>query len=53
MKQIGFKNARAFANGINLLTWDKLKIFDPEISSGGTGTYPQQKVINAGLTFSF
>lgn len=53
LKQIGFKNARVFANGINLLTWDKLKIFDPEISGGGTGTYPQQKVINAGLTFSF
>ncbi len=49
----GFKSARVFVNGINLLTLDKLKIFDPEIANGGTGTYPQQKVINAGLTFSF
>lgn len=51
--KIGFSNARIFVNGINLITWDKLKIFDPEISNGGTGTYPQQRVVNAGLTFSF
>jgi hypothetical protein len=42
-----------FVNGINLVTWDKLKIFDPEIASNGTGTYPQQRVINTGLNFSF
>lgn len=53
LKTIGIDNARIFVNGINLFTWDKLKIFDPEIADGGTGTYPQQKVINAGLNFSF
>ncbi|WP_165806573.1 TonB-dependent receptor [Chitinophaga parva] len=53
LRRIGFADARVFANGINLMTWDKLKIFDPEIANGGTGTYPQQKVVNAGLTFTF
>jgi len=55
MKRIGIDNARVFVNGINLLTWSKLKDFnfDPEISNNGTGTYPQQKVINAGLKFTF
>ncbi len=53
ISRIGFTNARLFVNGINLLTWDKLKIFDPEIANGGTGTYPQQKVINTGLSFTF
>lgn len=53
MKRIGIKKARIFINGINLITWDKLKIFDPEIANGGTGTYPQQKVINAGINFIF
>lgn len=53
INRIGFTNARLFVNGINLLTWDKLKIFDPEIANGGTGTYPQQKVINTGLSFTF
>jgi hypothetical protein len=55
MKRIGIDNARVFLNGINLLTWSKLKDFnfDPEIGNNGTGTYPQQKVINAGLKFTF
>jgi hypothetical protein len=55
MKRIGIDNARIFVNGINLLTWSKLKDFnfDPEIGNNGTGTYPQQKVINAGLRFTF
>lgn len=53
LSKIGLGNARLFINGINLITWDKLKIFDPEISNEGTGTYPQQRVINAGLNFSF
>ncbi|MEO3407274.1 TonB-dependent receptor [Mucilaginibacter sp. CAU 1740] len=55
MKKIGIENARLFVNGINLLTWSKLKDFnfDPEIGNNGTGTYPQQKVINAGLRFTF
>lgn len=53
LQAIGIEKARVFVNGINLFTWDKLKIFDPEISDGGTGTYPQQKVMNAGINFSF
>ena len=55
MKRIGIENARVFVNGINLLTWSKLKDFniDPEIGNNGTGTYPQQKVVNAGLRFTF
>lgn len=52
LRRVGFESARFFLNGINLITWSKIKAFDPEIPDG-TGNYPQQKVINAGLTFSF
>lgn len=52
MKRIGFSSSRIFLNSINLLTWSNIKTFDPEIPDG-TGNYPQQKVINAGFTFSF
>ena len=54
MTRVGIKRCRVFVNGINLLTWDKLKDFniDPEISNGGTGGYPVQKVINVGLSFT-
>jgi hypothetical protein len=55
MKKMGINTARVFVNGINLFTWSKLKDFnfDPEIANNGTGTYPQQKVLNAGLRFTF
>jgi len=54
MNRAGIKRCRVFVSGINLLTWDKLKDFniDPEISTGGTGGYPVQKVINVGLSFT-
>lgn len=52
LKKAGFSDGRLFVNGINLITWDKIKTFDPEIPNG-TGDYPQQKVINAGLNFTF
>ncbi|MEO6549375.1 MAG: TonB-dependent receptor [Ferruginibacter sp.] len=52
LKRIGFTDGRIFVNAINVLTWDKIKTFDPEIPNG-TGNYPQQKVVNAGLNFTF
>lgn len=54
MNKAGIKKCRVFVSGINLLTWDKLKDFniDPEISTGGTGGYPVQKVVNLGLSFT-
>ncbi|TDQ09662.1 SusC/RagA family TonB-linked outer membrane protein [Pedobacter metabolipauper] len=48
IKRVRLSNVRAFANGLNLYTWDKLKIFDPE-TSDSFGNYPQQRVINFGL----
>ncbi len=55
LKKVSVNNARIFLNGINLLTRSKLRDFnfDPEIGNNGTGTYPQQKVLNAGLRFTF
>ena len=52
IKKVGLKTARAFVNGVNLLTWDKVKLFDPEIPNG-TGDYPQQKIFNAGVNITF
>lgn len=44
--------ARFFVNGLNLLTWDKVKIIDPE-SDNGTGRYPLTRNINFGLQVNF
>ena len=49
VKKLGLKNMRLFVNGINLYTWDKIKIFDPEVPNDSRN-YPQQRVFNGGLT---
>ena len=47
-KKLNITKLRIFATGSNLFTWDKFKIYDPEIPDG-FGSYPQQKLINFGL----
>ncbi len=51
--RIGVKRLRVYANGLNLLTWDKLqqKDWDPELSS--TTSFPVYKVVNAGINVNF
>lgn len=49
---LGIEKVRVFANGINLLCFDKIKITDPEMDSG-TGDYPQQRTINLGVQVNF
>ena len=42
---------RVYANGWNLFTLNKLKLFDPEL--GGGNYYPVQRIVNLGLTLKF
>ncbi len=46
-------NLRVYVNGLNLITWDKLKVLDPESDSTTGQYYPQARLINAGLTVTF
>ncbi|WP_188750742.1 SusC/RagA family TonB-linked outer membrane protein [Parapedobacter defluvii] len=52
-KRIGARSLRIYANGINLLTWDRLPVkdFDPEMTS--IFTYPISRLYNFGLNFIF
>ncbi len=52
-EKIGSNNIRFYANGLNLITWDKMrnKDFDPEIE--GTLTYPITRVFNFGVNVTF
>lgn len=54
MKRIGFTKARFYVQGLNLVTWDKLKKFDvdPETNTGGDW-YPIQRVISLGVEVIF
>jgi TonB-linked SusC/RagA family outer membrane protein len=53
LKRAGINNFRVYANGLNLVTWDKMKIWDPESTSGSGQYYPQARIINAGLRVTF
>jgi TonB-linked SusC/RagA family outer membrane protein len=52
VRRAGINKARVFVNAANLVTWSDITTFDPEIPDG-TGNYPQQKVLNIGLNFTF
>jgi TonB-linked SusC/RagA family outer membrane protein len=51
MKMLQIAGIRAFVNGSNLLTFDKLKIIDPEQNIGDA--YPLQRTINFGVQINF
>ncbi|RRB02684.1 SusC/RagA family TonB-linked outer membrane protein [Larkinella rosea] len=47
------QNARIYVSGQNILTWTKLRNFDPEITQTNAWSYPQQKVMSVGLNVTF
>lgn len=51
--RLGLQRMRVYANGMNLLTWDTLKIMDPEARNATANYYPQKKVVNFGLSITF
>lgn len=51
--RIKINNLRLYVNGLNLFTWDKLKVLDPESDNTTGQYYPQARVINAGLSVTF
>lgn len=53
-KRIGLKGLRVYVSGVNLVTWDKLKVADPEIPTGSAnGVYPQSRTFSLGLNLNF
>jgi hypothetical protein len=53
LSKFKMSNLRLYFNGLNLVTWDKLKVLDPESDNTTGQYYPQARVINAGLTVTF
>jgi hypothetical protein len=52
-QKIGIKNARLYLNGLNLITWSKTDVFDPESDAATGQYYPQARIINTGVSVSF
>lgn len=53
ISKIWLSNLRLYANGLNLITWDNYKIFDPESDSGSLQYYPQSRVVTVGVRLTF
>ncbi|HVU54875.1 MAG TPA: SusC/RagA family TonB-linked outer membrane protein [Puia sp.] len=53
LKKAGISVFRVYASGLNLITWDKMKIWDPESTSGSGQYYPQSRIINIGARVTF
>ncbi len=58
-EKIRLQYARVYISGQNLITWTKLRYYDPEIGpnnsyvTNSAWTYPQQKVISVGINVNF
>ena len=53
VSRAGISRLRLYVNGLNLVTWDKLKIWDPESLTGNGQYYPQAKILNFGVRVAF
>lgn len=53
LQKMHLGSMRVFATGYNLLTFDKLKIIDPEARTGTGTLYPVVMVVNLGLKVGF
>ncbi|UON80993.1 TonB-dependent receptor [Dyadobacter chenwenxiniae] len=51
--KIGLSKFRVYVNGLNLFTFDKIKVWDPESTNNSGQYYPQARIINAGLRVAF
>ncbi|MCJ8167191.1 TonB-dependent receptor [Pontibacter sp. E15-1] len=51
--KVGLNALRVYVNALNLVTWDKLKVYDPENVNANGQYYPQSKIINTGVTATF
>jgi TonB-linked SusC/RagA family outer membrane protein len=52
LKRLGISSLRVYANGFDLITFDKLKFMDPEARTSSPD-YPLMKIFNLGLTVNF
>jgi TonB-linked SusC/RagA family outer membrane protein len=51
--KLGLSKLRVYVNGLNLITFDKIKVWDPEATTGSGQYYPQSRVVSAGVRVSF
>ena len=51
--RIGIQTLRVYVQGVNLLTFSKFKLWDPELTSSYGNVYPATKNVSFGLNLNF
>jgi hypothetical protein len=51
--KIGLSSFRIYVNGLNFITFDKIKVWDPEATTTSGQYYPQARVLSAGVRVAF
>jgi len=51
-QKIGSSTVRVYIQGVNLLTFSKFKLWDPELATGNGGIYPQMRTVCFGLNIN-
>lgn len=52
-QKVHMSTGRFYIQGVNLLTFSKFKLWDPELDTSYGNIYPQMKVINFGVNLNF
>ncbi len=52
-ERVSISKLRLYVSALNLATWDKMKIYDPEATQGDGKYYPQSRLINTGIRITF
>ena len=53
LSKVSVDAARIYVNGSNLLTFSKMKLFDPETNDRDGFFYPQSRIYNIGININF
>jgi TonB-linked SusC/RagA family outer membrane protein len=52
-KKIGMSSTRIYLQGVNLLTFSKFKLWDPELSANYGNVYPTTRTVTMGVNLNF
>ncbi len=53
IEPFGLSKFKVYVSGLNLVTFAKNKIYDPELNQGNGRVYPLARVINTGISLTF
>jgi hypothetical protein len=53
LRGLGIKNSAIYMQGINLLTFSKFKLWDPELNTDNGISYPNVRTMSLGVNLKF